>query len=88
MSVPTVLFLVCPLLALVLGLSTGLLWRRWWLGSVISVAVIAVPVPIGFDWNPQLLVYALCYGIIGLLGSGIGTGTMRWLSRRSKNEAR
>jgi hypothetical protein len=85
MEVPTVLFLLCPLRALILGLSVGVLLQRWWLGSVTGAAMIAIPLLTGFDWNPILLIYALSYAIVGLLGSSIGTGLMRWLSRRLRS---
>ena len=34
------------------------------------------------------LIYALNYAIIGLLGSSMGSGLMRWLSRRLRSRTR
>jgi hypothetical protein len=69
----TIVLLVCPLVALLTGLTSGFASRNWGLGLLTGAATILIPL-LTFETDIQFLVYAPIYSLIGFLGSILGWG--------------
>lgn len=78
-----ILWLVCPLVALLTGVMAGFVSRNWGFGILTGATTIVLPL-LMFEVTIQILGYALIYGLIGLLGSVIGWGVAK-LYPQSKN---
>jgi hypothetical protein len=90
------LFIVCPIIAFVLGMSFGVLTRIRWLGASAGLTMAAVPIVV-FQIE-RVVGYMGLYAIMGLAGSWLwvalisyagrlGTGTGRAGHRRSDEVA-
>lgn len=65
------LLIICPVVALLTGLSAGFVSRNWGLGFLTGATTIVIPLLL-FEVEPQILFYAPVYAFIGLLGSIVG----------------
>ena len=79
----TILLLVCPVVALLTGLSAGFFSRNWGLGILTGATIIVIPLLL-LEIELQFFFYTPVYALIGLLGSILGYGLAKLiLSTRS-----
>ena len=74
------LLLICPAVALLTGLIAGLISRNWGFGLLTGATTIVIPLLI-FETELQLLIHAPIYSLVGLLGSILGWGVIKFYTR-------
>jgi hypothetical protein len=80
------LFIVCPIIAFVLGMSFGVLTRIRWLGASAGLTMAAVPIVV-FQID-RVVGYMGLYAIMGLAGSWLWVALIGYAGRQRAGHRR